>query len=210
MLRTTLVFVLSIMCGLCGTVALAVVADWRQWCCVNGWAMMHDTGPAVFLLSVLAGYHLVSTIGAKGRHLPPSWPPGWLAHTAYVASALGTVWSLSAFGGVWSNYSFMAIGVVTGSLAVVLKIRGRTVRQFDIIASLIVSCFTMAAAAAEGVVRHPTTVLITLVPSRLVARQTGLDVVPLISPPAGPSHSLDRFAGLWLGILPRIASLSYR
>src|SRR4051812_16851211 len=83
MRRTTLVFVLSIICGVCGTVALAALADWREWCCLNSWAMMHDTGPAVFLLSALAGYHLVSTIGASMRRLPPSWPPGWLAHTAY-------------------------------------------------------------------------------------------------------------------------------
>jgi hypothetical protein len=157
-LKTTLVFALSIICGLCGTAALAVLADWRHWCCVNSWAMMHDTGAAVFLLCALAGYHVVSTIGAKRRQLPPSWPPGWLAHTAYVAGALGTVWSINyfGFGVVWSNYWFMAIGLAAGVLGVVLKIRGRPVRQFDlIVVSLIVSCVTVAdAARAEWIMRH--------------------------------------------------------
>jgi len=158
--RKTTLLVLSIICGLIGTVALAAFADWRQWCCVNSWAMLHDTGSAVFLLSALAGYHLVSALGARIRQLPPSWPPGWLAHTAYVTSAVGTVWGVGgyvALGIVWqTNYSFMAIGVVTGSLGVLLKIRGRTVRQFDILmAGLIVSCFTEAdAARAEWMMRH--------------------------------------------------------
>src|SRR5262249_5963940 len=159
---TTLLCALSIICGLCGTVAVAALADSSQWCCINSWAMMHDTGPAVFLLCVLAGYHLVSTIGAKTGHLRPSCPPGWVAHAAYFASAIGTVWSISYDGGtiagvvVWSNYLFMAIGLVIGSLGVLLKLRGRTVRQFGlIIASLIVSGFSMAdAARTEWVVRH--------------------------------------------------------
>lgn len=158
MRKTALVLVLSIICGVIGTAALAVSADWLKWCCVNSWAMMHDTGSAVFLLSALAGYHLVSTIGARNGRVPPSWPPGWLAHTAYIASALGTVWSISyaAFGTVWTNYGVMAIGIGTAGLAVLLKVRGYTVRQFGlIIASLIVSGFAVADAARTAwIMKH--------------------------------------------------------
>jgi hypothetical protein len=162
--RTILVFALSLMCGLCGTAALAVLADRLQWCCVNSWALLHDTGPVVFLLLALAGYHLVSAIGAKMGHLPSPWPPAWLAHTAYFASALGTVWSMRFVpssvaqlgGGLGPNYALVAIGLITGILGVLLKIRGRKVRQFDIIvASLIVSCSSVVGAArAEWMMRH--------------------------------------------------------
>jgi len=158
------VFVLSLMCGLCGTAALAIIADRRQWCCVNSWAVLHDTGPVVFLLFALAGYHLVSAIGAKMGHLPSPWPPGWLAHTAYVASALGTVWSSSFVpssvaglgGGLGPNYALVAIGFISGILGVLLKMRGRRVRQFGlVVTSLIVSCMSVVGAVrAEWMMRQ--------------------------------------------------------
>ena len=137
MRRTTLLFVLSLICGLAGTAALAALATSLQWCCVNSWALLHDTGPVVFLLFALAGYHLVSAIGAKRGQLPSAWPPGWLAHTAYVAAALGTVWSISFVpssvaglgGGLGPNYALVAIGFISGILGVLLKMRGRRVRQ---------------------------------------------------------------------------------
>jgi hypothetical protein len=117
----------------------------------------------VFLVFALIGYHLVSAIGAKMGHLTPSWPPGWLAHTAYVAAALGTVWSISfvptsvaALGGLGPNYGLASIGLAAGSLGVFFKMRGRRVRQFGlIVASLIVSCISVVGAArAEWMMRH--------------------------------------------------------
>jgi len=137
-----------------GTIALGVIADGSHWCCVNSWSMLHDTGPAVFLVFVLGGFHMVSAMGAKAGYLSSSWPPGWLAHIAYLASALGTVWGFSQYLGniagfvpISTNYLLTAIGFSTGIVGLLLKMRGREIRQFGVvIASLIVSCPTVALA----------------------------------------------------------------
>jgi hypothetical protein len=135
MLKSFVVFVLCVVFAIVGTAALAKAAEANHWCCVHGWALMHGSGEAVLLGFGLIGFHVVSTLGSRAGYLPSSWPPGWLAHAAYLASAVGTYEYLTYCD------AFMWCGLAVAILACVLRMRGRPVRQFGLaVVSLVVSC----------------------------------------------------------------------
>jgi hypothetical protein len=142
----------SVIGGLLATVGLARLAENKHWCCVHGWAMIHGTGAVVFLLLALTAFHLASAVGAKAGYVASPWPPGWLAHTAYISAALGTLSGVGDFLtpvlGVAAYHLddvLVIVGVIAAGVAIAWRLRGRRVRQFGlVIASLLVSCLSVA------------------------------------------------------------------
>ncbi len=64
---------------------------------------------------------------------------GWLSYVAYLGSALGAEVYFR------SVHEFMWMGLITGVLAIVLRIRGHRVRQFGLaVVSLVVSVLSVA------------------------------------------------------------------
>ena len=126
-LKTLVVFVSSAVFAVAGTIALAQTAEANHWCCVHGWALMHGSAVAVFLAFGLIGFHVVSSIGARAGYLSSPWPPGWLAHAAYLLTAIGGYEYLQhAEAFVWG-------GITVTILACALRMRGRPVRQFGLV-----------------------------------------------------------------------------
>jgi hypothetical protein len=101
--ETVLVCVLSAAFGIAFTAGLAATADANNWCCVHSWALAHGSGAVVFLLSALAGFHIVRTIGSRLEFLTPAPQFGVLAHAAYVFGALGTLNLYRATNVAWAR-----------------------------------------------------------------------------------------------------------
>jgi hypothetical protein len=137
-MKTVLVFFASAVFAIVATIALASTADALHWCCVHGWALLHGSGESVLLLSGLVGFHVVSLVGSLRttwrKKLPSSWPPGWLAHAAYITAAFG-MWQYWTF-----HRDLMWLGLAIAILAVALRLGGRRVPQFGLaVAALVVS-----------------------------------------------------------------------
>ena len=138
MLKSFVVFILCAVFAVVGTVALAKAAEANHWCCVHEWALIHGSLVAVLLGWGLIGFHVVSFVGARMGHLSPSWPPGGLAHAAYLLTAVGADEYLQ------HDETFMWLGLAATILACVLRMRGRPVRQFGLaVVSLVVSCLNV-------------------------------------------------------------------
>lgn len=84
-LASFLVLPASILIGLVGLYMTAYVFDTMNWCCFNGWALLHDSGVLCFLLWAYFGFHVVS------RLVKTSGQFSLVPNLAYICSALGTL-----------------------------------------------------------------------------------------------------------------------
>jgi hypothetical protein len=134
--RGGVVFLLSLAFAVAGTIALALLANARNWCCVHSWALAHGTGPPVLLLFGLLGYHVVLFVGTRLRWLTTASWFGFLAHVAYVGGAVGTLYFTRQF--VW-------LGLLAGLLVLIRRLQGHAVAQFGLgIFGFVVSILSVA------------------------------------------------------------------